>query len=451
MVLRAWLEERDYTARAGFMSRDWDAVVPGPRTWREAFRVLKPGGHLLCFAGSRTFDLMSIAIRLAGFELRDTIDWIYLNGFPKSFDVSRMVFKLDPERAAQWKGWGSALKPSHEPILVFRKPFSTTAAENILTYGTGCMNIDACRVATAPGDEVEQHGRSAEAAVSKGIYGDSSAAEPGQTEGQKLGRWPPNTLFAHGPDCKRVGTDVVKALSGVRPNAIGKDYGPQDSVALGQKSSRHGMTHADADGNEHVERWECQPGCPVAELNQQSGERPVSGAAKTGRSSAGCDGSGVTGFDNKKGNGPMHNDKGGAARMFPCFDWSAERDDPVLATLFHYFAKPSTAEREAGCEDLAKRPQDTGRESDAPGANNPRNRGGKARGNAHPTVKPIALMRWCLRLVVPPGGLVADIFGGSGTTGCAAELEHMQYVLVECDPESVAVARARCEHWRGKA
>lgn len=140
-VLRHWLNGDDYVhTGGGFMGKTWDSFVPGPSVWKEVFRVLKPGGHLLAFFGTRTYDLGTLAIRLAGFEIRDQIDWVYGSGFPKSLDVSKAT---DDE---QWKGWGTALKPAHEPICVARKPLIGTVAENILQFGTGGMNIDDCRI-----------------------------------------------------------------------------------------------------------------------------------------------------------------------------------------------------------------------------------------------------------------------------------------------------------------
>ena len=140
-VLRHWLNGDDYVhTGGGFMGKTWDSFVPGPSIWKEVFRVLKPGGHLLAFFGTRTYDLGTLAIRLAGFEIRDQIDWVYGSGFPKSLDVSKATGD------EQWQGWGTALKPAHEPICVARKPLTGTVAENVLQFGTGGMNIDGCRI-----------------------------------------------------------------------------------------------------------------------------------------------------------------------------------------------------------------------------------------------------------------------------------------------------------------
>lgn len=192
-VLRHWLAGDDYThGGSGFMGKSWDSFVPGPSVWREAYRVLKPGGHLVAFFGTRTYDLGVMALRLAGFEIRDQLAWVFGSGFPKSHDVSKGIDKMlgaerAPKRvlyspqqlmtkdgqnerpwqttakekgyhelpgdtaatpeAEQWEGWGTALKPAYEPIVLARKPLSErTVAANVLRWGTGALNIDGCRI-----------------------------------------------------------------------------------------------------------------------------------------------------------------------------------------------------------------------------------------------------------------------------------------------------------------
>jgi site-specific DNA-methyltransferase (adenine-specific) len=186
-VLRAWLDgERYHATGGGFMGREWDAYVPGPEVWSEVCRVLKPGGHAVVFAGQRTADVMAIALRLGGLEVRDLIGWCYWSGFPKSHDISsaidrlhgaerevvgidrrynepsgivnagrgasartlidRMITAPSTPDAQRWSGWGSALKPAIEPAWLVRKPLSEpTIARNVLRWGTGGINVDACR------------------------------------------------------------------------------------------------------------------------------------------------------------------------------------------------------------------------------------------------------------------------------------------------------------------
>lgn len=195
-VLRHWLAGDDYQHKGGgFMGKTWDSFVPGPSVWKECLRVLKPGGHLLAFFGTRTQDMGTLAIRLAGFEIRDGIAWVYGSGFPKSLDVSKAIDKAaGAERqvlsegkavkrmipgadqnatgswikdngreyvptvtaaataeAAQWQGWGTALKPALEPITVARKPLAGNVAANVLAHGAGALNIDGCRVGGGAG------------------------------------------------------------------------------------------------------------------------------------------------------------------------------------------------------------------------------------------------------------------------------------------------------------
>jgi len=192
-VLEKWLAGEDYTYRgSGFMGKTWDSFVPGPSIWREVYRALKPGGHALVFAGTRTQDLMTISLRLAGFEIRDVIEWLYFNGFPKSLDVSKAFdkragaergkirYKARPgtsgtfcghmdsrlwieesrkkgyhevdgpepitDLAKKWDGWGTALKPAHEPIIMARKPLDGTVADNVERFGTGAINVGGCRI-----------------------------------------------------------------------------------------------------------------------------------------------------------------------------------------------------------------------------------------------------------------------------------------------------------------
>jgi len=211
-----------------FMGKKWDYDVPTVEMWQECLRVLKPGGHLLAFAGTRTQHRMAVNIEDAGFEIRDLIMWHYATGFPKSANISKNIDKAAgverectrsgtvqrdgygedwdtgssesrprydaPATAAakQWQGWGTALKPATEILTLARKPFKGTVAANVMEHGTGALNVDGCRIATD--EAITNHSRGADSAVSKGKYGDSSAQETHQTEGQSLGRFPANLL-----------------------------------------------------------------------------------------------------------------------------------------------------------------------------------------------------------------------------------------------------------------
>jgi site-specific DNA-methyltransferase (adenine-specific) len=330
--------------------QDWHA-----RWAVEALRVLKPGGFLLAFGGTRTAHRLACALEDAGFEIRDTICWLYGQGFPKSRNLPG--------------GLGTALKPAHEPIIVARKPLSEpTVAANVERWGTGALDIDGGRI--GPGHAGAGDGRDGEASAVK-RYSDRGATTfaplPGPRGGDAAGRWPAN-------------------------------------VALDEEAA--------------------------AALDEQAGERLASGphlnrrGASTGTSIGGRGRSGtaapheaVTGYG----------DLGGASRFF-------------------YVAKASRAERDAGLDDLADVrvgiTNSSGRgysESDPHAV-----RIGK---NDHPTVKPIALGRWLVRLVCPPGGTVLDPFAGSGSLIAAAVLEGRAAIGIDSEAECVALARSRVAHW----
>lgn len=147
-ALTAWLAGEEYThGKGGFMGKAWDAFVPSPMLFKECYRVLKHGGHILCFAGSRTQDLMSLSIRLAGFEIRDACLWLYGSGFPKGQNIASGIEKLGlPEEAKKWEGYNTQIKPAYEPIIMARKTLDGTVVNNVLKHGVGGLNIDACRV-----------------------------------------------------------------------------------------------------------------------------------------------------------------------------------------------------------------------------------------------------------------------------------------------------------------
>ena len=228
-VLRSWITGDTNvvpTKRGGFMGKDWDSFVPPPAVWEECYRVLKPGGHMAVFAGTRTQDLMGLSIRLAGFEIREQLNWIYGTGFPKSMDVSKAIDKAAgaerevlserpaygiggsgilnghsegatakvtapaTDEAKKWEGWGTALKPATEPIVLARKPLEGTVANNVLTYGTGGLNIDACRV----GDDIRPKGASTGEVLSEN--GSMSGPNTGRkVVGTVTGRFPSNVLL----------------------------------------------------------------------------------------------------------------------------------------------------------------------------------------------------------------------------------------------------------------
>ncbi len=366
----------------------------------EALRVLKPGGHLLAFGGTRTSHRLVCAIEDAGFEIRDTICWLYGSGFPKSLDVSKAIDKaagakravigmakgagtqntesLGPYAATyaatpdaeRWEGWGTALKPAHEPIVVARKPLTGTVAANVLEHGTGALNVDGCRVETEQGASLnggrvssvtegwdrpwKHHAKAVAASHARGAESVAKA--------EAMGRWPANVILD--------------------PEA-------------------------------------------AAALDAQTGELTSGSRAEGVRKGLGYHGA------NGDGGPAIEGDTGGASRFF-------------------YVAKASSAERNAGLDEFAARPagnfEDDAYEWATDGRGNPRTAPIR-KANTHPTVKPIELMQWLVRLVTPPGGTVLDPFTGSGTTGIAAVREGFEFVGIEREAEYAAIARARIAWW----
>jgi len=376
-----------------FMGKAWDHGVPGEPFWAEALRVAKPGAYLVAFGGTRTYHRLACAIEDAGWEIRDCLSWLYGSGFPKSHDVSKAMDKAagaERERyarpafggtfsddagttygtalsnhpatdlARQWQGWGTALKPAWEPIILARKPLVGTVAANVAAHGTGALNVDGCRIGT----EARTNGGMS----SLGVMHDDDW-KPRSVSSEVSGRWPANVCLDEDAAA------MLDAQSG-----ISKGSGPREGVRGGHKFGGE-----KGENDTLVGRW--------------------------------------------------HGDSGGASRFF-------------------YTAKASRREREAGLEGMPERDKSSHYGDGLNSATKVRTveqadvgvDRGSAR-NHHPTVKPIALMRWLVRLVTPPNGLVLDPFTGSGTTGCAAVLEGFRFLGCEREAEYVAIAEKRIAHW----
>jgi hypothetical protein len=460
----------------GFMGRAWDksGIAYNVELWKECLRVAKPGAHLLAFGGTRTSHRMVCAIEDAGWEIRDSLGWMYGSGFPKSLNISKALDraagetqpvvgdKLDqpgyhlhghvggtafghglssttPETrlktaqitapvtdmAKTWAGWGTALKPAWEPIVLARKPLMGTVAENVEQYATGALNIDGCRI--------------------------RAGAE--HTTG---GRWPANLMWTHHDECRPIGRKQVKGKQ-VAAGCTGFGANRDDHYVLG--------TGAVREEDEWVDVWDCHPDCP-SHLFPETGASAGGGMKDLshGRLFMGETNPNVT-------DATGYGDNGSAARFFYC-------------------AKVSRREREAGCEDLPAHTADTvvGRDVNSAGVRSPRAGAGRGAGtpllrctrcgadggggrfatmcddgdahdwvevgrgaplhNTHPTVKPLALMRYLVRLVTPPQGIVLDPFMGSGTTGCACAREGRDFIGFDLSDESVAIANARIAYWQ---
>ena len=372
----------------GFMGKAWDAFVPPPAVWDECMRVLKPGGHMAVFAGSRTHDLMGLSIRLAGFEIRDSMAWLYGSGFPKSHDVGKAIDKLagaerevigskiglpgyhlsgkgeagpaygsnlqqvtseqraaaaavtapaTPE-AAQWDGWGTALKPAFEPIVLARKPLAEkTVARNVLAHGTGAINVDACRIGTD--EKIAAHHGTANPRVAMGDgWGEGyQVGQAASTPPNTSGRWPANVLL-----------------------------------------------------DQHAAAW----------VDEQSGDRSEGrfpGSLRKSPKFTGATYNGGKPYAGRVEEPPRSmGDSGGASRFF-------------------YSAKAPKSER--------------------PNVN----------GVQHETVKPLKIMRWLIRLVTPPGGTVLDPFAGSGTTIEAAIIEGFDPVGIEMEADYLPLIQHRID------
>lgn len=365
----------------GFMGRAWDSsgITYNVELWQHCLRVLKPGGHLLAFGGTRTYHRLTCTIEDAGFEIRDSIVWLYGSGFPKSLDVSKAIdraagaqreivgrrdrYRDGIERrnlgdrnevygegltangvdtitapatddATRWSGWGTALKPAHEPIVVARKPLSGTVAANVLAHGTGALNIDGCRV--GDGEGVVTFDR---------LAGDRSRED------------------------YRTGT-----VTNVHPSTAGRW---PSNVVLDEYAA--------------------------AELDQQSGILHSHPGTMRRDSVIG----GYNGLSSRQaGTVLTHAEHGGASRFFP---------------VFHYAAKAPSKERP------------------------------KVDGVAHPTVKPLSLTRWLVRLVTPPGGIVLDPFVGSGTTAEACIAEGFRCIAIESEASYLPLIVERINRARAPA
>lgn len=414
LVLKDWVEKgyHEIKAKGGFMGKSWDSFVPQPLFWKEVFRVLKPGGHVLCFFGTRTYDWGVMAIRLAGFEIRDCIQWIYGSGFPKSYNVANGIegklvngsaswnswqnmdgdkedrglgystinaeqgnrptdyaasgqrtskMTHTTEQAKQWDGWGTALKPANEPIVLARKPLIGTVVENILEHGVGGINIDGCRIAS---DEVLT-GR-------KGV------------------------LWSHQRDGK-------EQLAAATIND-GKGRFPAN-VILDEEAGRV--------------------------LDEQTGVLK-SGYGEVGSGSGENTTKGIYGAKQSKITSCFA-DSGGASRFFYC-------------------AKTSQAERNKGLDGFEEKENSHSTygihtdEGLIHNGRNPENRT-RAQKNNHPTVKPVSLMRYLVRLITPAKGLCIDPFNGSGTTGIACKLENVNYIGIDMDEDYCKISEARIVAW----
>ena len=389
----------------GFMGKEWDSsgIAYDAEGWSEALRVLKPGGHLIAFSGSRTYHRLAIAIEDAGFQIRDQMMWLYGTGFPKSHNIGKAIDKtLGKKRkvvgtherlgfnklqeqhgvqtvnvthftrtsdeavtpqASKWQGWGTALKPAHEPIVLARKPLSEkSVAANVLRWTTGSINIDGCRVPLPANDHLRaglvRNGHSLDTACREGSWGFKAV-----DRAAGLGRFPANVIHDGSEEISKQFADTRKD----------------------RKIRKHRIN-----------------GSRVQET----------------------------------------------ASALPSND-----DDSVSAARYFYAAKASSRDRDEGLEEFAQSVQPflqtangmSGKASPMGGEKNATLK----RANCHPTVKPNDLMRYLCRLITPPHGVILDPFMGSGSTGKAAVQEGFRFVGIERDPTYFEIACARIAHAEG--
>jgi len=399
-------------------SPDWDTrqyeYAQQMQSWHynwavAALRVAKPGAYLLAFGGTRTFHRLACAIEDAGWEIRDTLMWVYGSGFPKSLDVSKAIDKAaGVERevvnirkrnggpsgmtaakgwhdgpmanddstvrvttpatsaAIQWQGWGTALKPAWEPIIMARKPLDGTVANNVLKWGTGGINVDGCRInGEWKRSTPDQHD------IRGGAFVGSGIAVPNlPQESHPSGRFPANLIHD--------GSEEVMGLF------------PESKSNMREPTGGHVYGHPEG-------------GNSAAMLTSSTMDTTERG----------------------------YTDSGSAARFFYC-------------------AKASRAERDMGCEGLNKKMLRWSSGDQSPGTFQSEGTDKFAR-NFHPTVKPLSLMRYLCRLVTPPNGIVLDPFAGSGSTCVAADQEGFRYIGIELDPEYCRIAECRVKGLSGES
>lgn len=392
-----------------FMGREWDDSVPGPLFWENLSRIMKPGAHLLSFGGTRTFHRMAVAIEDAGLEIRDTLMWLYGSGFPKSLDVSKAIesdltkgksnsrslrateqagdgesytlrgknngimgeareydrkeFTPTTPEAEAWQGWGTALKPAYEPIIMARKRMKRTVAKNVLKHGTGALNIDACRIEGAPPSRAQPIFNSPTGQV----YNFQTGTGRNGKMSHATGRWPANVVLDEDA------AEELDAQSGERHGGGNRD-------GRGRRTQREGQYQGNAYGV----------------------------------------------FTHKTGS-PNYADTGGASRFF-------------------YVAKASRRERNAGLEGMPERTLRWSSGEQSPGTFQSEGTNRSA-ANHHPTVKPITLMEWLIRLVTRPGGLIVDPFGGSFTTLVAAARLGYPAIGMDLSEEYAEIGARRVEYW----
>jgi site-specific DNA-methyltransferase (adenine-specific) len=476
-----------------FMGKKWDYDVPSVQFWKEVYRVLKPGGHILSFGGTRTYHRMTVNIEDAGFEIRDQIMWLYGSGFPKSRNIGKDIEKInvgglsnlkqigtkkgtvatnhhelatkDKPKGFSYKtashtlshsevatartqttgdipvyeinneydGWGTALKPANEPICVARKPLSEkSVAENVLRWGTGGINVDGCRIGN---ETIKSNGYYNQDDTGVMKMGISKKSKEEYNGNEHQGRFPANIILECCCD------EVIKGESGeIKKTTRDRKYEVDDEKFKGLGTRIEAIDNYNDKGDIHT-----NPMCPCFIMDEQSGNVKGGKNMEPFMSEAHND---IKMNSSKVINRKGYGDKGGASRFF-------------------YQAKVSKAERNMGLdgfEDKEKIKILLNRKCVA--CNNWENKGAgngidyckcdepnfvdltiKTSKNNHPTVKPVSLMAYLCRLITPSNGIVLDPFMGSGSTGISALLEGFRFVGMEMDKDYFKIAESRIENY----
>ena len=405
----------------------------------EAYRVLKPGGSMLVMGGTRTSHRLACAIEDSGFIIKDTLMWIYGSGFPKAQDLGKMIDKRmgklniqsqgfsfagddgrkaklkqtkkyrsdygyqynpDADLAKHWDGFKiGGIKPAYEPIIWAVKPPEGSYVDNVLKWGVGAVNVDECRIGINNGDDIH-----AKNPHTKGGFGHADSRVFGKSKNsiqyEVKGRFPANVILSHHPECVQVGMKRVKNKGGVPDRDTVKNSKP----AFTSKEHTSTIHHFEKGGSEIVESWDCHPDCAVRMLDEQSGVlRGSHGTTGTGRGHS---------------SGNIYPKKlGGVVGVnYPDTNSSG-------ASRFFYCAKASRSERNSGLKGITC---------------------------THPTVKPIKLFEWLIKLVTREGQIILDPFIGSGTTAIAAYNVGRKCVGIEKEDEYLEIAKRRIRHWENK-
>lgn len=445
-----------------FMNKGWDSadnIAASPELYKKLFTKMKHGGYVALFGHSRTHHRIMVALEEGGFEIKDTLTWLYGQGFPKNHNISISIDKKlkgmkargsrtnfgttmlttetmdkdkdgkviprgtgapkhEPmcEESKKWEGYGTALKPAVEFIVLAQKPRKGTYANNCLTYGVGGLNIDECRVgyestpnaATNPLYRKENNYKTpAKGQESNGAVSFTSSNNDAKTEG----RFPANLILSHSEGCVKVGESVENTSN---HNA------PKGTFAGGEPDRGSEKVYRKQENT--IEHYKCDDDCAVRLLNEQSGMKKGSGKVSKGSGSGG-----IWNPSTGKPAGDTYNDSGGASRFFYC-------------------AKVSKKERNFGVGHREKR---SAEKRDATGAGLWETKGfNKPQHNHHPTLKPIALMRWLVRLITPPEETCLDLFMGAGSTGGACVKENRDFIGIELDNDYFSIAADRIAAWQ---